>query len=400
MLAAQPIAAGDGALEVVLGLGVAVTFAGLLLRAVRRLSRSRLSAAVTARLDAAARQTAAAATAGAPASPRTDEVRQLEAPMRALVELAEICEPEARRLSDECLAPVARTLDSSRRLLAAEERVAAALAELPVSFWLVERNVLIGSRRIPFLALGATGVFALCPSDGAWTIDDLAVMSDVAGRVRRQLPGYTGPVLGAVCLAFDDLTPRTWFGGAPQQGRGGWLLGLEWLLPWMFSFGPQDGLRRGDVRRLDETSGPSLEPLSDGAPARRAPSAASAMDRTAPFAAGDSRSRAASACGMTCRVSVESGTRGAVRRHSQGPFTPAPGAREPAAFPHRRSGDGANTGRARPPASSGRGNLFARTIGVGGLSSRCPACLGSSPSAQRVARAERPLSMTRSAPPG
>ena len=50
MLAAQSFAAGDGALEVVLGLGVALTFAGLLLRAVRRLSRSRLGAAVTARL--------------------------------------------------------------------------------------------------------------------------------------------------------------------------------------------------------------------------------------------------------------------------------------------------------------------------------------------------------------
>jgi hypothetical protein len=251
---AESIAAGDGALEVVLGLGVVLTFAGVLLRAVAtRVSRSRVGAAVTARLDAAGMPAA-----GAPMSTHRQEACQLEAPMPALVELAAICEPEARRLSDECLAPLARTLDSSRRLLAAEERVAAALAELPVSFWLVERNVLVGSRRIPFLALGATGVFALCPSDGAWTIDDLAVMSDVAGHVRQQLPGYAGPVLGAVCLAFDDLRPRTWFGGETQQGRGGWLLGLDWLLPWMFSFGPEHGLRNGDVRCLDEASGPSL----------------------------------------------------------------------------------------------------------------------------------------------
>src|SRR4051794_24565393 len=250
---AVSIAAGDGALEVVLGLGVVLTFGGVLLRAVAsRVSRSRVGSAVTARLDAAA-----VPATGRPMSTHRPHVSQLQGPMPALVELAAICEPQARRLPDECLAPLARTVDGSRRLLAAEERVAAALAELPVSFWLVERNVSIGSRRIPFLALGATGVFAICPTDGAWTIDDLAVWSDVAGEVRGQLPGYAGPVLGAVCLAFDDVAPRAWFGGEPQQGRGGWLLGLDWLLPWMFSFEPEDGLRRGDVRRLHETSGPS-----------------------------------------------------------------------------------------------------------------------------------------------
>jgi hypothetical protein len=150
-----------------------------------------------------------------------------------------------------------RTLDDSRRLLVAEARVAAALTELPNSFWLVERNVFVGSGRIPFLAIGATGVFALSPSAGRWTIGDLAEWSDVAAQVRAQLPGYTGPVLGAVCLAFDHLAPRTWYGAGEMQGRGGWLLGVDWLLPWMFSFEPEDGLRRGDVRRLHETSGPS-----------------------------------------------------------------------------------------------------------------------------------------------
>jgi transposase-like protein len=234
---AKSIAAGDSALGVVLGLGVVLTFAGVLLRAVAtRVSPSHLGAAVTARLDAAA-----IPAAGAPMSTHRQEASQLEAPVPALVELAAICEPEARSLSDEGLAPLARTLDDSRRLLAAEERVAGALAELPNSFWLVERNVLVGSRRVPFLALGATGVFALSPSDGHWTLEDLAEWSDVAAQIRAQLPGYAGPVLGAVCLAFDDLAPRTWHGGEVLQGRGGWLLGLEWLLPWMFSFEPDDG---------------------------------------------------------------------------------------------------------------------------------------------------------------
>jgi hypothetical protein len=252
MLAAQSIAGDDGALEVVLGLGVMLTFTGVLVRALTgRVSRSRLGLAVTAWLDAAARSSET------PVPMPPLNTGPLEDPSSAVLELAAICEPAARNQSDECLTPLARTLDESRRLLAAEERVAAALAELPNGFWLVERNVFIGLRRVPFLALGATGVFALCPSPGHWTIEDLAEWSDVAAPIRAQLPGYPGPVRGAVCLAFDDLAPRSWYGAGELDGRGGWLLGLEWLLPWMFSFEPDDGLRRGDVRRLDETSGPS-----------------------------------------------------------------------------------------------------------------------------------------------
>jgi hypothetical protein len=77
--------------------------------------------------------------------------------------------------------------------------------------------------------------------------------------------------------AFDDLTPRIWFGGQPQGGRGAWLLGLDWLLAWMFSFGPEHGLHNGDLRRLDATAGPhgsAVEPR--GCPPRA--TTASAMD--------------------------------------------------------------------------------------------------------------------------
>jgi hypothetical protein len=255
MLAAAKSIAGDGALGVVLGLGVALTFGGVLLRAVAaRLSGSRAAAPVRARPEATARPSA-----GRLVSSNRPPPNRLEDPVRGLAAIADACEPESRRLPDDCLAPLARTLEGSRRLLAAEERAAAALAGLPVGFWLVERNVLVGARRIPLLALGATGVFAICPTDGAWTIDDLGVMSDLAERVRRQLPDAAGPVHAAVCLAFDDLKPRTWFGGEAQRGRGAWLLGLDWLLPWMFSFGPEQGLRNGDLRRLDETAGPTWE---------------------------------------------------------------------------------------------------------------------------------------------
>ena len=68
-------------------------------------------------------------------------------------------EPESVRLSRASLECLGRTLDESRRLHVAENRVAEELAALPEDSWLVERDVHIGVRRIPFLVIGATGVF-------------------------------------------------------------------------------------------------------------------------------------------------------------------------------------------------------------------------------------------------
>ena len=70
------------------------------------------------------------------------------------------------------------------------------------------------------------------------------------------MPGYDGEPHAAVCLAFDEMKPRTWFGGEEVRGHGGWVLGVDWLQRWIFGFGPQHGLRNGDVRALDEASGP------------------------------------------------------------------------------------------------------------------------------------------------
>ncbi len=250
MLAVESIAGDDGGLEVILGLGVVLSFGGLLLRAVTgRLARSRVGTALTAWLDAAAQPSS---------EPSGSPVSLVAGRARELAVLADLCEPESRRLSEDCLAPLGRTLDVSRRLRVAEESVALALAGLPVQAWLVERNVLVGALRIPFLALGATGVFAICPTGGLCTPDELVLIDEAAERVREQLPGYEGRVHGAACLVVEDLEPRRWFGGEAQDGRCAWQLSLDWLLPWMFSFEPDDGLRRGDVRRLDETSGPSL----------------------------------------------------------------------------------------------------------------------------------------------
>ena len=165
-------------------------------------------------------------------------------------------EPELARLRPETLAPLARALDKGRRLGAAEARIAGELAALPEGFWLVERNVGVDGRRIPFLVIGATGVFLICASDGAWTLDDLHVMSELGDQVGKRMPGYDGEPHAAVCLAFDEMKPRTWFGGEELRGHGGWVLGVDWLQRWIFGFGPEYGLRNGDVRALDEASGP------------------------------------------------------------------------------------------------------------------------------------------------
>ena len=267
MLAAwDSIAGADGPLTVVLGTGVLLLFAGILVRAfaLRRGGRARstpllvLVRALRSRLapriagpparanNAPARGEPAASEDGeTQAAPSAETPAVAAGPGAAADEharcsdgvpgpapprrIAEPLEAETARLARETLEALGRTLERARRLRAAEERVAAELATLPDGFWLVERYVLVGARRIPFLVAGATGVFVMCASDGAWTLHDLHVLSDAAGDVHAQLPGYAGPVRAAVCLAHDEMAPRSWFGGERQQGRGGWVVGLDWL---------------------------------------------------------------------------------------------------------------------------------------------------------------------------
>jgi hypothetical protein len=102
-------------------------------------------------------------------------------------------------------------------------------------------------------------VFLVCASDGAWTLHDLAVLSALADDVRARLPGYDGQPRAAVSLSFDAISPRAWFADDQLRGRGGWVLGAAWLRSWMLAFGPEHGLRAGDVRRLDAASGPRWE---------------------------------------------------------------------------------------------------------------------------------------------
>lgn len=161
---------------------------------------------------------------------------------------------EARAATAGPVDRVADLLDRSRRLAAAEERVARELAA--AGGWLVERYVLIGAQRVPFVLLGPGGVLTLCATDGAWTMYDLEVLSRLGDELRGRLPGYRGRVEAVVCLAFDDAEPRTWHGGAESGGRGGWVLGVDQLLPWLGAWEPEHGLGRDDLLRIHAAAGP------------------------------------------------------------------------------------------------------------------------------------------------
>src|SRR4051812_36971725 len=100
MLAVESMAGTDGGLEAILGLGVVLIFGGVLLRAIGgRFARSRARTAVTARLDAAAQPSAEPST-----SPNRERVSPIGGGARELAVLADLGEPESRRLSDDCLA--------------------------------------------------------------------------------------------------------------------------------------------------------------------------------------------------------------------------------------------------------------------------------------------------------
>jgi hypothetical protein len=249
---AEPTTGAEAPLDVILGLGVSLAFVGFVVRALagRWSNRHRLH-------DQPHPERGAAWAATRVTGPRA--LHPEDAACRWSEAAAETPEPELARLTSESLGPLAHVLDKSRRLNVGDDRVAGELGALPRGLWLVERGVVIDGRRIPFLVMGATGVFLVCPSDGAWTLHDLHVMAELGEEVHRRLPGYDGEPHAAVCLAFDAMKPREWFGGQRLRGRGGWVLGADWLQRWIIAFGPEHGLRSGDIRRLDEASGPLWE---------------------------------------------------------------------------------------------------------------------------------------------
>ena len=148
--------------------------------------------------------------------------------------------------------------------------MAPVLANLPADRWLVERYVLIASHRVPFLLAGETGVFVLWAMAGPLQWRDLPFFDEIARYVEKALPGYAGTVQPGVCRASEpDLKPRWWCRpGEP----GAWIIGLNWLIPWLEHFGTENGLGVKDLERLRALAGPrwgravTSVPVSDHVP--------------------------------------------------------------------------------------------------------------------------------------
>ncbi len=155
-------------------------------------------------------------------------------------------------------ARLARTIERSRRLLVVEERVALELAQLPDADWLVERYVRIGSARVPFVVVGPPGLFVLAASDSDWTLASLRDLAEAAQRLGVQTPEFGGRAFSAICLAFDDASPRCWFDAA-APGAGGWVLGIEWLQRWLDGVSPGDSVDPGLIRAMALAAGPFWE---------------------------------------------------------------------------------------------------------------------------------------------
>jgi hypothetical protein len=178
--------------------------------------------------------------------------------------------PTARRsearYSRETLRPLAREVDHTRRLFVAEDRVGKMLAALPRERWFVERYVLIQGHRVPFLILGETGVFALWALAGRPQWQDPAFVNRVVTDIKSYLADYTGPVRAGICRAFAPAVEPRWWCRPGEPGA--WVMGLNWVIPWLQHFGPDHGLSVKDVERFNALAGPHWDqPVARGVPA-------------------------------------------------------------------------------------------------------------------------------------
>lgn len=150
---------------------------------------------------------------------------------------------------------LAQNVDQSRRLAFTEARVDEVLAALPRGRWLVERYVLRAGHRIPFLILGETGVFTLWTLFGPPQWSDPPFVNTVAEEVKDRLPGYSGPARAGMCRALEPgITPRWWCRTETQGGC--WVMGLDWVIPWLEHFGQEHGLGVKDIERFNALAGP------------------------------------------------------------------------------------------------------------------------------------------------
>lgn len=207
---------------------------------------------LSANAQHARRRTAQPAMRVANALPQTpDAANELIAASRPSPKRTQQDAPQRAHVA---VAGFAAWLEGSRRLVAAEERVAQELANLPASRWLVDRYVNSTPRRVPLVLAGPTGIFALWPTDGAWTMNDITMVHHIGAEIRSRHPGYAGSVRSAIVLAFDSMAPRVWFRG--EDATSAWIVGIDWLIRWLDSFDADEGLNPDHVRLLQDLAGP------------------------------------------------------------------------------------------------------------------------------------------------
>jgi hypothetical protein len=173
------------------------------------------------------------------------------------------------RYGPDTFALVAEHADHTQRLAVAEARVERVLATLPSEGWFVQRFALVAGDRIPFLVLGEYGVFAIWAIGWRPQWTDPAFVSRIASNLKRRLPDYPGPVNAGLCgFLQPDIEPRYWY----RCGTDGaaWILGLDWLLPWMEHFGHQHGLGTDDIKHFRALAKPDwsrpVAPVPPGIP--------------------------------------------------------------------------------------------------------------------------------------
>lgn len=192
-----------------------------------------------------------------------------EAPAEPATPRASTCPLSGARYAPDTFALVAQHVDHTQRLAVAEARVERVLATLPTERWVIQRFALVAGHRIPFLALGEYGVFALWAIGWRPQWTDPAYVSNIAANLKGRLPTYPGPVNTALCgILQPDIEPRLWY--RTGDGGGAWILGVDWLIPWMEHFGHQHGLGTDDIKRFRTISKPDwtrpVAPVPPGIP--------------------------------------------------------------------------------------------------------------------------------------
>ncbi len=151
-----------------------------------------------------------------------------------------------------------RYVDFRRRLEVASAELVARLSRLPGERWRIEPYPLTGERGNTLLVLGETGVFVISATYAPGHWDDVLTVHKLAEKIELLLPGYRGAVQPALCHPFTTAAPRMWH-RPDDEGNwiAAWVLGGEHVIEWLYHFGREHGLSRGDLERFDRLAKPN-----------------------------------------------------------------------------------------------------------------------------------------------